>query len=47
MSLLQGAMGGCMCVEGATDAAVFEAYVVVEEVLAPSLRASSKGRWCS
>jgi len=32
---LQGGMGGCMCIEGATDAAVFEAYV--EEVLAPSL----------
>jgi hypothetical protein len=32
---LQGGMGECMCVEGVTDAAVFEAYV--EEVLAPSL----------
>ena len=32
---LQGGMGECMCVEGATDAAVFEAYV--QEVLAPSL----------
>jgi transposase len=32
---LQGGMGECMCIEGATDAAVFEAYV--EEVLAPSL----------
>lgn len=32
---LRGAMGECMCVEGATDAAVFEAYV--EEVLAPRL----------
>jgi transposase len=32
---LRGGMGGCMCIEGATDAAVFEAYV--EEVLAPSL----------
>lgn len=32
---LRGAMGECMCVEGATDAAVFEAYV--QEVLAPSL----------
>jgi len=32
---LEGAMGACMCVEGGTDAAVFEAYV--EEVLAPSL----------
>ncbi len=32
---LQGGMGECMCVEGATNAAVFEAYV--EEVLAPSL----------
>jgi transposase len=32
---LQGAMGECMCVEGTTDRAVFEAYV--EEVLAPSL----------
>jgi transposase len=32
---LQGGMGECMCVEGATDKAVFEAYV--EEVLAPSL----------
>ena len=35
---LQGGMGGCMCVEGATDAAVFEAFeAYVEEVLAPSL----------
>ena len=32
---LQGGMGECMCVEGATDKAVFEAYM--EEVLAPSL----------
>jgi transposase len=32
---LQGGMGECMCVEGATDKAVFEAYV--ERALAPSL----------
>ena len=32
---LEGGMGECMCVEGATDKAVFEAYV--EEALAPSL----------
>jgi transposase len=34
MSLL-GGMGECMCIEGATDKEVFEAYV--EEALAPSL----------
>jgi transposase len=32
---LEGAMGECMCVEGATDKEVFEAYV--EKALAPSL----------
>ena len=32
---LEGAMGECMCIEGATDKAVFEAYV--EKALAPSL----------
>ena len=32
---LEGGMGECMCVEGATDKEVFEAYV--EKALAPSL----------
>jgi transposase len=32
---LEGGMGECMCVEGATDQEVFEAYV--EKALAPSL----------
>jgi transposase len=32
---LEGGMGECMCIEGATDKATFEAYV--EKVLAPSL----------
>jgi len=32
---LQGGMGECMCIEGATDKEVFEAYI--EEALAPSL----------
>jgi len=41
---LQGGLGECMCVEGATDKAVFEAYM--EEVLAPSLVAGQVG-WCS
>ena len=41
---LQGAMGESMTLEGATDAAAFEAYV--EHFLAPSLFV--KGRWwCS
>ena len=42
MSLRAG-MGECMCIEGSTDKAVFEAYV--QEVLAPSL--VSLGRWWS
>jgi hypothetical protein len=33
---LEGGMGECMCIEGATDKEVFEAYVQ-EEALAPSL----------
>ncbi len=32
---LEGGMGECMCIEGATDKEVFEAYV--EKALAPSL----------
>ena len=32
---LEGDMGSCMCIEGGTDAPVFEAYV--EKALAPSL----------
>jgi len=33
---LEGGMGECMCIEGATDKEVFEAYV--QKALAPSLR---------